>query len=58
LSKHWNAGTQYSAEELVEEAAWVVIEDKGWVPTPLLLMWLTKFIDETIDAKKLVEISD
>jgi hypothetical protein len=58
LSKHWNADTQYTATELVEETAWMLIEDKGWVPTPLLLMWLTKFIDETIDAKKLVEITE
>jgi hypothetical protein len=58
LSKHWNADTQFTADELIEETAWMLIADKGWVPTPLLLMWLTKFIDETIDAKKLVEISD
>jgi hypothetical protein len=58
VSDHWNAITAYTEEELLEECAWVVIEDKGWVPTPLLLMWLTKFIDETIDAKALVEISD
>jgi ribosomal protein S12 methylthiotransferase accessory factor YcaO len=55
---HWNADTQYTAEELIEETAWWLIEDKGWVPTPLLLMWLERFIDETIDAKKLVEITD
>jgi hypothetical protein len=55
---HWNTFTQYNAEELIEESAWLLIEDKGWVPTPLLLMWLSRFIDETIDAKALVEISD
>jgi hypothetical protein len=58
LSKHWNADTQFTAPELIEETAWLLIEDKGWVPTPLLLMWLERFIDETIDAKKLVEITE
>jgi hypothetical protein len=58
LDPHWNQHTQYTAEELTEECAWLLIEDKGWVPTPLLLMWLERFIDETIDAKALVELRD
>jgi hypothetical protein len=58
LSKHWNAETQFTADEIIEEVSWLVIEDRGWVPTPLLLMWLEKLVDECIDAKKLVEITD
>jgi hypothetical protein len=49
--KHWNDGTQYNEQELLEELAWVTIEAEGWVPTPLLLMWLTKYIDEVVDCK-------
>jgi hypothetical protein len=55
---HWNAETQFTADEIIEEVSWLVIADRGWVPTPLLLMWLEKLVDECIDAKKLVEITD
>ena len=31
---------------LCEETAWVTIEKRGWIATPMLLMWLTRFVKE------------
>ena len=31
---------------LCEETAWITIEKRGWIATPMLLMWLTRFVKE------------
>jgi hypothetical protein len=31
---------------ICEETAWCLIEARGWIASPMLLMWLTKWIKE------------
>jgi hypothetical protein len=34
-------------EGILEEAAWIIIEQYGWTPTPQLLMYLMRHIHES-----------
>lgn len=51
-SDHYLAGfEEWTAPRICEEVAWQRVMKMGWTPTPLLLMHLTKLVEEINDAE-------
>jgi hypothetical protein len=42
---------EWDHSRLCEETAWGVVEFHGWTPTPMLLMWLAKMVEESSHAR-------
>jgi hypothetical protein len=42
---------EWDHSRLCEETAWGVVEHYGWTPTPMLVMWLAKMVEESSHAR-------